>query len=75
VCISLIFYMHLFIEFRECLLSFSPKSPVFPSHIKKLKIKTYKTVILSVVLYGRETWCLTLREEYRLRVSEEDIWT
>jgi hypothetical protein len=31
---------------------------------KKLNIKIYKTVILSVVLYGCETWSLTLREEH-----------
>jgi hypothetical protein len=34
-----------------------------------LKIKVYTTVILPVVLYGCETWSLTLREECRLRVS------
>jgi hypothetical protein len=65
-------------EFRECLLSFSQKPFVFPSHMKKL-IKINKTVILPVVLYGCETWSLTLREEHRLRVFEnsveEDIWT
>jgi uncharacterized membrane protein len=33
---------------------------------KNLKIKIYKTVILPVVLYGCETWSLTLREEHRL---------
>ena len=27
-------------------------------------------MILTAVLYGRETWSLTLREESRLRVSE-----
>ena len=37
---------------------------------KNLKIKIYKTTILLVVLYGCETWSLTLREEYRLRVFE-----
>jgi hypothetical protein len=37
---------------------------------KNLKIKIYKTVILPVVLHGCETWSLTLREEHRLRVSE-----
>jgi hypothetical protein len=37
---------------------------------KNLKIKIYKTVILAVVLYGCETWSLTLREEHRLRVFE-----
>jgi hypothetical protein len=30
----------------------------------------YRTIILSVVLYGCETWLLTLREELRLRVFE-----
>jgi hypothetical protein len=30
----------------------------------------YRTVILPVVLYGSETWLLTLREERRLRVFE-----
>ena len=35
-----------------------------------LKIKIYRTIILPVVLYGCETWSLTLREEHRLRVSE-----
>jgi hypothetical protein len=35
-----------------------------------VKIKIYKTVILPVVLYGCETWSLTLREEHRLRVFE-----
>jgi hypothetical protein len=55
------------------LLSFSPKSFVFPSNIKKLKIKIYKTVTLPVVLYGCETWSLTLREEHRLRVFENRV--
>jgi hypothetical protein len=40
---------------------------------KNLKIKIYKTVILSVVLYGCETWSLTLREEHRLRVFENRV--
>jgi hypothetical protein len=31
------------------------------------------TVILSVVLYGCETWSLTLREEHRLRVFENRV--
>ena len=37
---------------------------------KNLKIKIYRTIILPVVLYGCETWSLTLREEHRLRVFE-----
>ena len=38
-----------------------------------LKIKIYKTIILSVVIYGCETWSLTLKEECRLRVFENRI--
>jgi hypothetical protein len=37
---------------------------------KELKIEMYRTVILPVVVYGCETWSLTLREEHRLRVFE-----
>ena len=40
---------------------------------KKLKIKIYRTVILPVVLYGCETWSLTMREERRLRVFENRV--
>ena len=40
---------------------------------KKLKVKTYKTIILPVVLYGCETWSLTLKEEHRLRVFENKV--
>jgi hypothetical protein len=39
-------------------------------HSRNVKVKIYKTAILPVVLYGRETWSLTLREENRLRVFE-----
>ena len=35
---------------------------------KNLKIKIHRTIILSVVLYGCETWSLTLTEESRQRV-------
>jgi hypothetical protein len=40
---------------------------------KNLKIGIYKTVILPVVLYGCETWSLTLRTEHRLRVFENRV--
>ena len=40
---------------------------------KNLKIKIYRTIILPVVLYGYETWSLTLREEHRLRVFENRV--
>ena len=35
---------------------------------KNLKFKIYRTIILPVVLYGRETWLFIFREEHRLRV-------
>jgi hypothetical protein len=46
---------------------------------RNVKVKIYKTIILPTVLYGCETWSLTLREEHRLRVfenrgSEKNIW-
>jgi len=40
---------------------------------KDLKIKIYGTLILPVVLYGCETWSLTLREERKLRVFENRV--
>ena len=33
----------------------------------------YRTIVLPVVLYGCETWSLTLREERRLRVFENRV--
>ena len=42
---------------------------------KNLKIKIYRTIIFPVVLYGCETWSLTLREEHRLRVPENTVLT
>ena len=38
-----------------------------------IKIKIYRTIILLVVLYGCETWSLTLKEESRLRVFENRV--
>ncbi|KAJ4435839.1 hypothetical protein ANN_18458 [Periplaneta americana] len=40
---------------------------------KNLKVRIYKTVILPVLLYGCETWTLTLREEQSLRVFENKV--
>jgi hypothetical protein len=37
---------------------------------KNVEIRIYKTMILSVVLYGCETWRLMIREEHRLRMFE-----
>jgi len=40
---------------------------------KNLKIKIYRTIILPFVLYGCETWSLTLSEERTLRVFENRV--
>jgi hypothetical protein len=40
---------------------------------RNIKVKIYKTIILPVVLYGCETWSLTLREEHRLMVFENRV--
>jgi hypothetical protein len=40
---------------------------------RNVKVKIYKTIILPVVLYGCETWSLTLREENILRVFENRV--
>ena len=36
-------------------------------------MKVYRTVILTVVLYGSATWSLTLREERRPRAFENRV--
>ena len=41
---------------------------------KNIKTKGYSTLIFPVVLYGGETWSLTLWEECRLRVFENRVW-
>jgi hypothetical protein len=38
-----------------------------------LKVRIYKTITLPVVLYGCETWSLTVREEHKLRVFENRV--
>jgi hypothetical protein len=38
-----------------------------------LKIKIYRNIILSAVLYGCKTWSLTLREECKLGVFETRV--
>jgi hypothetical protein len=40
---------------------------------KNTKSRVYRTVVVPVVLYGCETWSLTLREEQRLRVFENGV--
>ena len=55
------------------MLSFGSESFVFQFAIKNLKIKICRTIMLSAVLYGCETWSLALREERALRVFENRV--
>jgi hypothetical protein len=40
---------------------------------RNIKVKIYRTIILPAVRHGSETWSLTLREEHRLRASENRV--
>jgi hypothetical protein len=40
---------------------------------RNIKVKIYKTIILPVVLYGCETWSLTLMENHKLWVFENRV--
>jgi hypothetical protein len=42
---------------------------------KNIKINIQRTIILPVVVYGCETWSLTLREERRMKVFENRVPT
>jgi hypothetical protein len=55
------------------LLPFGAEPSVFSVVFENLQIRIYKTTILPVVLYGCETWSLTLREEHRLEVFENRV--
>jgi hypothetical protein len=48
-------------------------SEMYPGAVSTIEIRIYKTVILPSVLYGCETWSVTLREEHRLRVFENRV--
>jgi hypothetical protein len=40
---------------------------------ENVKVRICKTIILPVVLYGCETWSLTVKEEHKLRVFENRV--
>jgi len=41
--------------------------------VRREMVKIYRTIILPVVLYGCETWSLTLMVELRLMVFENRV--
>jgi hypothetical protein len=47
-----------------------PEAFILLPLVKNIMVRIYKTIILPVVLYGCETWSLTIREEHKLRVFE-----
>jgi hypothetical protein len=47
---------------------------LFSPAVKNVKVRIYKTIILPVILYGCETWSLTVREEHKLRVFENRMF-
>ena len=67
--------MYSVLYFCQILLKLEFSRHIFPMipkyHIVKIKI--YRTIILPVVLYGCETWSLTLRDERRLRVFDKRV--
>jgi hypothetical protein len=79
--------LRVFVQLRFRILIFSPLEWILSSNLSKLissqnlpvlnrdthEGRIYKTIILPVVLYGCETWSLTLREEHRLRVFENRV--
>jgi hypothetical protein len=55
------------------LLLFGVECCVLQFALHNIKIKIYKNIILPVVLYGYETWLLTLSEERRLRMFDNRV--
>jgi hypothetical protein len=55
------------------LLSFCAESFVFQFAVTNVKIKIYRNILLSVVLYGCDTWSLTLRDDRRVKVFENRV--
>jgi hypothetical protein len=61
------------IEFWECLLLFSIEPSVFMFVVKKCEHWNMGDNIFRILLYGCETWPLTLWKEHRLRVFEKKV--
>ena len=59
-------------RFRKNACYYSVQNLLSSSLLSK-NIKIYRTIILPAVLYGCETWSLTMREERGLRVFENRV--
>jgi hypothetical protein len=60
-------------KYGECLVPFGSQSFVFPSPLKNFEIKIYRTIMVPLVLYGCETWHLTLWKKHRLSMFENRV--
>jgi hypothetical protein len=55
------------------MLPFGAEPFVLSPAVKNMMVRIYKTIILPVVLYGCETWSLTVREEHKLGLFENRV--
>jgi hypothetical protein len=55
------------------MLPFCPEPFVPSPAVINVKVRIYKTIILPVVLYGCETWSLTVRGEHKVRVFKNRV--
>jgi hypothetical protein len=70
------YYTHEEIEkiiFGKRFISFCSETFVFSSSIQKPKFKMNEIIARPILLFGCETWSLTLREDHRLRVFENRV--
>jgi hypothetical protein len=61
------------IEVRECLLLFSAEFLISSLLSKDIKIKIWRTIILTLPLYGCAIWLLTLKVVRRQRAFENRV--
>jgi hypothetical protein len=59
---------------KSIIFSPSPKvSELITEVANTLNIKIHKIIMLPVILYGCETWSLTLKEEHNLKMCENRV--
>jgi len=61
------------VKVGDCVLPCSSELFCFPTLKKPVKVKICEAWILPIVLYGYETWSLTLWEEYGLKVFRNRV--
>lgn len=72
-CVEVMRYNHENINFAVSLLPVRSESFMLPCQPKNVKIKISRSIILPLVLYGRETWFLNRKQEHRLRVFQHRV--